>query len=852
MRTQTALGILFLTAALLLLVSAAFGGYGDSSGETFYVDDDAPEGGDGSPERPFGSIQDAVNASGDGDTVRVWEGMYYENVVVDRSVTLAGNGSADTWIDGGRNGDVVQITADWVNMSGFTVKGSGVSWHHGGIEIRSNHTNIFENNCSDNTNGILLYGDLYGDPCGTSNNTIAGNLCPDNVRGIYLYGSGRNNISDNNCTGNYYGISLKGSSSNVIARNICLDNHHGMYSVSSGSNLLVDNVCSGKEGKGMSFYRATRHTLSGNRMYSQGLFFYMDSLDKYNSLSHLNTHDIDITNTLDGKPIYYYKNTTGGTVPPGAAQVILVNCTRMVVENLDYTGSSSGILVGYSSEISIAHNSFSSMGEHGIYLYRSVQCNISENNCSNNDRGIVLHRSDHNNLSDNICSSNGYSGIYMISSYHNTLTRNTCASNRYYGIYCSRSGCNTFSINDLRSNGRHGICLSGSSYSTIESCTFTGNSVGGVSLSYSDDNIIAHSDFSNNQWGIRLGSSTRNDISGNAIYNNSSGIRLESSSGNALSDNRISGNHIGLWANWNAGGNTVMENRIYDNTRYGLVRISYGDNTTDEGNRFNAANNYWGSDSGPYHSTGNPNGSGDNISSDFVDFRPWLNEDGAVNRSSAIQDEKPGTVSPEHIRYLLIGLSIFLMGNLAILTYAAYNSEALRYRILHLFLPLYSRINEKHIEKDIRQQNIRGRIYQYIRDHPGMNFTGIMKAVSIGNGTTVYHLSVLEREGYIRSAVSGNRKLFWSKAEFPGMASAALTDVGRRIVELLRERGRMSRAELLDEIGISRSTLHAHIKELVENGSIVVEKQGKSHYCSLEEMNREACKSKNTLRMRKP
>ncbi|MCK4614189.1 MAG: hypothetical protein KAU14_05235, partial [Thermoplasmata archaeon] len=102
------------------------------------------------------NIQDAIDAATEGDTIRVWEGTYYENVVVNKSVSLIGNGSEETTIDAGGSGSVVKITADWAKMSGFMVTGSGTSWPDAGISVESNHNIISKNNCSNNHYGIYL------------------------------------------------------------------------------------------------------------------------------------------------------------------------------------------------------------------------------------------------------------------------------------------------------------------------------------------------------------------------------------------------------------------------------------------------------------------------------------------------------------------------------------------------------------------------------------------------------------------------------------------------------------------------------------------------------------------------
>ena len=68
---------------------------------TWYVDDVPGSGGPGDPPEDFTSIQDAINASIDGDTVFVYNGTYYENVGVGKTINLTGENRDTTIIDGG-------------------------------------------------------------------------------------------------------------------------------------------------------------------------------------------------------------------------------------------------------------------------------------------------------------------------------------------------------------------------------------------------------------------------------------------------------------------------------------------------------------------------------------------------------------------------------------------------------------------------------------------------------------------------------------------------------------------------------------------------------------------------------
>ena len=165
----------------------------------------------GSGPNNYTSIQDAINNASDGDTVFVYDDSspYYENVVVDKSINLIGEDRNNTIIDGGGSVSVVYIFADWVNISGFTIRNSGIN----GISVHSNNIIINDNTInSNNYDGIDLY-------C-SSNNTITGNnINSNNDYGIELDYSSNNTISGNTISKNGIGIFLSDSYFNVIKYN---------------------------------------------------------------------------------------------------------------------------------------------------------------------------------------------------------------------------------------------------------------------------------------------------------------------------------------------------------------------------------------------------------------------------------------------------------------------------------------------------------------------------------------------------------------------------------------------------------------------------------------------------------
>jgi parallel beta-helix repeat protein len=106
---------------------------------------------------------------------------------------------------------------------------------------------------------------------------------------IYLYHADYCNISNINCSNNRGdGISLSCSNNNIISNNICSNGWEGISLSNSNNNKLKDN------------------TMLKNGIVIMGL-----------SLSHY-THEIDESNTVNGKPVYYWKDVERGRIPDGA------------------------------------------------------------------------------------------------------------------------------------------------------------------------------------------------------------------------------------------------------------------------------------------------------------------------------------------------------------------------------------------------------------------------------------------------------------------------------------------------------------------------------------------------------
>jgi len=160
----------------------------------------------------YSKIQDAINAAKDGDIIFVYDDSspYYENIIINKSISLIGENKEATIIDGNKKGDVVKIISNGVKISGFTIRNSKEEYESAGIVIHNANNIIIEDNIiiENGDQGIRIYS--------SDNNVIKRNIISNNVfYGIWLYSSKNNIIEENEFYNN--GIVLReGSLENFI------------------------------------------------------------------------------------------------------------------------------------------------------------------------------------------------------------------------------------------------------------------------------------------------------------------------------------------------------------------------------------------------------------------------------------------------------------------------------------------------------------------------------------------------------------------------------------------------------------------------------------------------------------
>ena len=187
-------------------------------------------------------IQAAVGAATAGDSIYVHGGSYTGHVDVDKELTLEGEGAEVVTVTATSSSDsVFEVTAaDYVNISGFAVRGA-TDYDVAGINLdNANYCDISRNNVYGNYRGIRL--------SSSSNNTLESNTAnSNNYHGIVLYhSSDYNTLTNNTANSNtWYGINLRYSgSNNIISNNTANSNDRGICLLNADNNMIENNNCS--------------------------------------------------------------------------------------------------------------------------------------------------------------------------------------------------------------------------------------------------------------------------------------------------------------------------------------------------------------------------------------------------------------------------------------------------------------------------------------------------------------------------------------------------------------------------------------------------------------------------------
>jgi parallel beta-helix repeat protein len=461
-------------------------------------------------------IQDAIDISNPGDTIRVFEGTYYENLVVNKALYIIGNGTGNTKIDGSGTSDVIYVTANWVNITDFSITNSGdISNNDAGIELHNVEYCSIENN-SIYQNG--LYGILLRS---SANNKIINNNASSNGNdGISLSYSDQNTVTSNIAGNNHAGISIYDSGGNSINYNIITSNIKcGILVENSLNNIIENSTYSKNKGTGIQITKSNNTILKNNLLVDEGILIEGESASQWNS------HSIDDTNTVTGKPIYYWKYRTEEMIPQDAGQIILANCNDITIKNQNIYDVISGISIAYSSSIMIINNTITGTDRGGIILYESDQNQIFNNKLISCKTGIDFFGSDNNVIDGNNIQGDPVSGdttgIFICCQSSSNTINNNIVDSCFNGIRIT-SLLTTTITNNTCSNNENGIAIEIKSIDTlVENNEIISNNNNGISIEKAErTTVIKNLISSNDNYGIYIDSAADTRVYNNDIINN--------------------------------------------------------------------------------------------------------------------------------------------------------------------------------------------------------------------------------------------------------------------------------------------------------------------------------------------
>jgi parallel beta-helix repeat protein len=289
-----------------------------SNGNILYVGGSGPNN--------YTRIQDAIDNATDGDTVYVYgdSSPYYENVRMNKSINLIGEDKNTTIIDGQNIGTVLNVTADYVKISGLTIQNNLDTFYHfsAGLHLWSNSSlitdiiiaNTYQSGlCAHghyNTiiKNIFIKNENYGINIRrrSNDNLITQNTLSYTNNGILLVDNSKNIITNNTITFNSKGISLSYSRNTIVQENyISNNNDNGLYYDTQYSTITTRNIISNNR-NGIRLQKGSDNTISHNYIQNNtknGIY------TRFYDISHYNIHHNYITNNGDGLDISGKYNT---------------------------------------------------------------------------------------------------------------------------------------------------------------------------------------------------------------------------------------------------------------------------------------------------------------------------------------------------------------------------------------------------------------------------------------------------------------------------------------------------------------------------------------------------------------
>nr|WP_319372966.1 right-handed parallel beta-helix repeat-containing protein [uncultured Methanobacterium sp.] len=600
----------------------------------------------------YSSIQSAIddNLTLNGHFIEISNGTYFENVLVDKSLTIFSEGNVTVRaLDPSLPVFTVNIGGSGSLIMGLDIRGST---GNSGIYINGSvNSTLYQNNITGNLNGVYLNNatGLFMTYNIINNNTVNG-LYINTGSGNYIY---QNTLKYNS----FNGIQINNSTNNQILSNVVINNlQDGLYLFNSFTevhfNQITGNTRYGLYGVGNVTVNATNNwwgtnipsnSISNGSAVNGGrvLFDPYLVLGLVGSTVHVTKNSTSCSQiTADLTHNNRGDDTSGsGTIPDGLPVNFTASLPATIVSSSSTRGGKATVTLTSSSSSGATTVTASTYNQTVSKLFRksfnTIQSAISNSLTVNGDVILVENGTYTENVVVN-------KNLTIISDSSVTVQ----ASNTSNPVFTITRGGSGSWIQGFVISGAvnsFGLLLDGCSNCTINNNTITNNCIGlGTGDIKTENNIIMCNNITSNQVGLGTSNSYNYVIYDNTItYNSNGGVELLDSDNtviytNLIMENNSPGNFsFGIYlSNSN---NTLIQNNLIPGNRYGLYIVDsrnctvysnlltecivgiYVNNTVANINfnsitlnilyglynvygNINATNNWWGSNTNPLNS----------------------------------------------------------------------------------------------------------------------------------------------------------------------------------------------------------------------------------------------------------
>jgi len=449
---------------------------------TWIVDDDGPA--------DFHTIQEAINAANPGDAIFVEKGTYNEGLLIAKSLNLIGENASSTFIVSPLSSAIVLFTVNDVSICNFSVT---TAFH--GIWMGNGLVSVYD------AKNVSIVGNILNTSfvetaaiylTNTINCTIAKNEISSSHRGISLYNSTLCTVSENNVSAST-GIFMNGSTMNKICNNKILGYEYSVF-LQYTNNITMRN-----------------NTMVSPSFSYQGFAVAGFSVEDY-------LHDIDSSNTINGKPVFYLVNKKDVTINEDAGYVAAVSCFNISVQSLKLERSSINFVNTTNSRIQDVTIDLVKLSS--VSLFQSSYIEIC--NCTFYGHPIFMSNTGATLLESNnvkMCNciiENSHFALSVYNSDYNLVQRCKLLSCEY-GVILQNSNNNTFAQNELSNFWQSPIYIWQSTKNLFYHNNFTGKIHGPIANNFSnfwDDGYPSGGNYWSDYAGVDVKTGPNQDLPG--------------------------------------------------------------------------------------------------------------------------------------------------------------------------------------------------------------------------------------------------------------------------------------------------------------------------------------------------